>query len=142
MTRTPADCRLCQHLSSAAPEEVVHDDGTWVAFMTADVPGWINLAVREHVEGIEELSDEHAAAFGPLARNLGAAIKQTTGADRLQLAFLGDNARHFHLGFFPLADGQSGLFDAAGLAAVMSSSADAGKARTTAQAIRAAAGGG
>ena len=108
-------CHVCEAVASPAPGSVVLDEDAWLAYNIADVPGWIMLASREHVEGAAGLGDGAASSFGPIARRIDRAVRAATGAERVHLVFLGDTARHFHLGFFPRQAGESGLFDTARL---------------------------
>jgi diadenosine tetraphosphate (Ap4A) HIT family hydrolase len=140
MSEPQQSCQLCQTLESLGPESTIFDDGTWVAMSVADVPGWAMLAPREHIEGIHGLGDEHAAALGPLARRLGAAVSTATGADRVHVVFLGDNSPHFHLGLFPRQPGQSGLFDTSGMKVELGERRDAEAAQALTSEIRAALG--
>src|ERR1700755_1065705 len=63
-------CPIC---AAAADEQHLHDDGVWFAFSPADVPGWVMLGTRAHVEGMWSLAAEQAAGLGPLVRALGPA---------------------------------------------------------------------
>ncbi len=105
------DCHVCANLAASDPESVILDDGVWQVYNVAGVPGWTMVAPHEHLEGIDGLTDAHAAALGPLARAVGRAVKETTGAQRVHVVYLGDNSLHFHIGFFPRQAGEEGLLE-------------------------------
>jgi diadenosine tetraphosphate (Ap4A) HIT family hydrolase len=104
-----SDCHVCKTLSD--PQQVLYDAGPWAAFLVANVPGWVMLGTKEHVEGMWGLSDDEAAGFGPAVRTIGRAVKETTGAERVHLVYLGENALHFHVGFFPRQRGEPPLLE-------------------------------
>jgi diadenosine tetraphosphate (Ap4A) HIT family hydrolase len=131
-------CHMCATLSTAAPEQIVYDKGPWSAFLTADVPGWVMLATKDHTEGMWSLSPDQAEGLGEAVQLIGAAVKETTGAERIHLVYLGDSALHFHVGFFPRPAGEPGLFDNSRLVATVGSEADPDQARTLGAGIRAA----
>lgn len=129
-------CHICD--ASADVESHVYDDGAWVAFATANVPGWVMLATKEHLEGMWSLSADDAAGLGAATRAVSQAVKQATGAHRVHLVFLGESAIHFHLGFFPRAEGEAPLFDASPLVEASKTLVDPERARATAELIRVA----
>jgi len=129
-------CHVCDGLAGAE-DRVVYDDPAWRAFQVAEVPGWVMLAPKEHVEGMWGLSDEQSARFGPALRDLSAAVKQATGADRVYLMYLGESAKHFHAGLFPLAPGAEPLVDNSRIAAA-AVAGDPERAQSVRAAIRAA----
>jgi diadenosine tetraphosphate (Ap4A) HIT family hydrolase len=128
-------CTICQIYASR--ERHVYDDGAWFAFATGDVPGWVMLASKEHAEGTWGLSAEQAAGLGPAIRAVGRAVKQATAAQRVHTVFLGEHALHFHLGFFPRADGEPPLLDNTPLVGAAQADADPERARALEERIRA-----
>jgi diadenosine tetraphosphate (Ap4A) HIT family hydrolase len=129
-------CHFCA--AYADRERRVYDGGAWFAFATGDVPGWVMLATKKHTEGMWSLSAEEAAGVGGAISAVGRAVKEATGAQRVHLVFLGEHALHFHLGFFPRADGESPLLDNAPLLAAAQTRVDAEQARAVAERIRSA----
>jgi diadenosine tetraphosphate (Ap4A) HIT family hydrolase len=133
-------CHVCATLKAVSSDQLVYDSGTWAAYPVADVPGWVMLAARQHVEGMWSLSPEQASGLGEAVRSIGAAVKAVTGADRVHLVFLGEASPHFHIGFFPRRTGEQALFDNARLAETAQSTVDPDRARAIGAAIRAAIG--
>lgn len=131
-----ADCHICRAVADGGSH--VYDEGAWVAYAAADVPGWVMLATKEHLEGMWSLSVEQSVGLGPAIRALGRAVIETTGAQRAHLVFLGESGLHFHLGFFPRAAGEPPLLDNAPLIEAAQTAADAERARVLAQRIRSA----
>lgn len=131
-----ADCHICATLAALPPERLVRDDGTWVVFNVADVPGWTMIAPHEHVDGIGGLSEDQAVSLGPLLREVGAAVRKATGAERVHVIYLGDSARHIHLGLFPRQAGEPGLLDNARMVAEVGERQDAARAASLTVVIR------
>jgi diadenosine tetraphosphate (Ap4A) HIT family hydrolase len=131
-------CHVCATLTSTSSDQLVYDDGLWAGYLVADVPGWVMLAAKQHVEGMWSLSPEQASGLGDAVRSIGSAVKATTGADRVHLVYLGQSAPHFHMGFFPRLAGEPALFDNARLADAARSQVDPERARTVGADIRAA----
>lgn len=121
-------CHICELLTAQAAERVVLDDEVWCAYQVADVPGWITLATRQHVDGPDALTDGQADSFGRHVRAIGAALKQATGAERVHVVYLGEAARHFHAGLFPRLAGQEPLLGNERVVAEVESAADAARA--------------
>jgi diadenosine tetraphosphate (Ap4A) HIT family hydrolase len=128
-------CHVCDGLAGGE-DRVVYDDPVWRAFQVAEVPGWIMLAPKEHVEGTWGLTDEQSERFGRALRDVSAAVKEATGADRVYCMYLGESARHFHAGLFPLQPGEEPLVDNSRIAAA-AAAGDPGRAQATREAIRA-----
>ncbi len=117
-------CDLCQRIEAAAPDTVVFGDERFVVFQAGDVPGWLTIATRRHAEGMDGLDDEEATELGRLLRRCAAALRSATGADRIHAVYLGENARHCHVGLFPRRPEQSSLFGNESLLAEMRSLGD------------------
>jgi diadenosine tetraphosphate (Ap4A) HIT family hydrolase len=129
-------CHVCEALASADPDGVVYEDAAWLGYQVGHVPGWITLATREHVEGMEAMTDEQADAFGHAVRTVGGAVKAATQANRVHVVYLGEAARHVHAGLFPRRADQSPLLDNAGLVAELGSAADPQRAKAVREDVR------
>src|SRR5437763_909283 len=130
-------CQVCDLLATRADDALVFDDELFAAVQIGEVPGWIMLATKEHVEGLEGFGDAHADGFGRFARRAVAALKEATAADRIGLVYLGEHARHFHLGLFPRQPDQPSLFSNDALIAEMESGGDAAASASVRAAMRA-----
>lgn len=131
-------CHVCEAVASADHERVVYDRAGWLGYQLAEVPGWITLAPRQHVEGPDGLDDEQASAFGRALRDLARAVVQVTGATRAHVVYLGETARHFHASVFPRLAGEPALFGSEQLIAEIEAGADPERAQACRAAIRAA----
>lgn len=68
----------------------------------ARYPGRSLLVYRlEHVESIEELRDSAASAFMADIQSAASAIRQVTGASRVNVALLGNSIPHLHAHLIP-----------------------------------------
>ena len=130
-------CHICDGISGPR-ERFVYEDEHWAVYRPIDVPGWVMLAPKKHVEGAWSLTDLQVADFGRIARDASAAVKEAVGADRVHLVYLGETARHFHAGLFPVAEGNEGLFANDRLLAAIKDNSDAAVAAEVGAAIKAA----
>ena len=58
------------------PDGWIYEDERWSAggFPLNDVPGWIVMMLRRHVEHLTDLSESELETFGPVAARLSSAI--------------------------------------------------------------------
>ncbi len=71
-------------------------DGEDKAYM-----GTLFIEPKRHADGIEDLTEEEAAAVGHLARRLSQALKTVTNAEHIYLFRFGHDVHHFHLWLVP-----------------------------------------
>ena len=128
------NCLICAIYADRARH--IYDEGPWFAAAVADVPGWVMLGTKTHLEGAWSLSAEDAAGLGPALRATARAVQQATNAERVHMVFLGEGARHFHLGFFPRAQGESPLFDNVRLHEMAETGVDAERAAALTERMR------
>lgn len=126
-------CHICDALHDR--EHHVYDEDGWFAFAAAEVPGWMMLGTKQHVEGMWSMSPAQAAALGPAVRALGQALKQATGAHRCHIVYLGESGLHCHLAFFPREHGEPALLDNKPLLAAARSNRDPERAREIAERV-------
>jgi diadenosine tetraphosphate (Ap4A) HIT family hydrolase len=127
---------MCEMLSGAAPDDVVFEDDLFRAIQIGQVPGFIMFATKEHVGGVDGLSDAAAGALGPVTRQLVAAIRSSSDAERVHVVYLGEHAIHFHFALLARRPGETALFTNGPLLAALESDADAQAAAATRAAIR------
>lgn len=65
------------------------------------VRGWLVLTSERHARAWYDLSNEEAAALGPLARRVMNAQRQALQAEHVYALALGDVLEHFHLHLVP-----------------------------------------
>ena len=71
-------------------------DGETKAFI-----GTLFIEPKRHADGIEDLTDDEAAAVGKMARKLSRALKTVTNAEGIYLFRFGHHVHHFHLWLVP-----------------------------------------
>jgi diadenosine tetraphosphate (Ap4A) HIT family hydrolase len=103
-------CALCERFANVGPE-LLWSDEHWVVADILGAPGWTSVATRRHVKGSWNLSDAECAGHGPLLRDLTAAIKTATGAERVHLVSQGEMEIHFHWLIMPRLPGESPAVD-------------------------------
>jgi diadenosine tetraphosphate (Ap4A) HIT family hydrolase len=91
-------CLICQQEQADASLTVFTDD-LWAAQVIAgfDVPGWIILRLRRHAEGLPALDHRELETFGRRARDVVAAVAETTSAVATYLLAFGEAHPHFHV---------------------------------------------
>src|SRR3546814_2948704 len=83
---TATGCSICEYIKNLTPDRVLWEDEYWLGGALLDVPGWIMVMTKRHVEGIWSLNDAEAARFGPMMRDITGVIKDITGAERVHYA--------------------------------------------------------
>jgi diadenosine tetraphosphate (Ap4A) HIT family hydrolase len=107
--QAPADasCFICRKhagLEEAPPGGYIYGDEHWqICHGPAEmsVPGQILVESRRHFLDFAEMTAEESASFGLLLARLYAALKATTGAERVFALAMMDGAAHFHLWLVP-----------------------------------------
>lgn len=104
-------CAICDNLKKLTPERIVWEDNHWIISGLLDVPGWLLVMTKRHVEGTWSLNDDEAAGMGRLMRDACGAVKRMTGAERVHYTAAGEVALHYHTGILPRLPGQTPVFD-------------------------------
>lgn len=101
-------CVFCQIAAGQAPASVVYQDKDVIAFMDLNQPnpGKILIIPRRHVESIDDLDDDLAAALAHGAVHVARAVKgviQPEGINLFQAngRVAGQDVSHFHLHILP-----------------------------------------
>ena len=103
-------CHICEQNARAhdlPPRECVYLDENWrVAHGWSSLPGWLVVALRRHVEALDELTAEEAAALGPILRAASVALKQAVGCGKTYVILFAEHPRypHVHLHVVPRMD--------------------------------------
>jgi diadenosine tetraphosphate (Ap4A) HIT family hydrolase len=100
------DCLPCDVLTGRirAPGGVIFEDRHWVvdhSISPVRLKGWLIVKPKRHVESFGELTDEEAAASGPLARTCAAAVEAALGPERVYVCSFGEEWRHVHVHVVP-----------------------------------------
>ena len=100
-------CPICAQLAGATPPPaggVIFDDGRWVVTHHpkpyAD-PGELIVQCRRHCESLGDLTQDEAAALGPVLRAAVHAIETTVRPERVYAACFGERVRHVHFYLLP-----------------------------------------
>lgn len=90
------NCALCALDTTAAA--TVYRDELWSCDVPPGpaAPGWFQLRLRRHCESWGDLSDEEAAAYGIVFRDVSKALVAATGAPRIYTMSFGENHAHLH----------------------------------------------
>jgi len=101
-----ADCYICRkHRGDVeVPGGVIYEDDLLYASHaqiregeTKAFLGTVFIEPKRHADGIEDLTEEEAAAVGRLARRLSRALKTVTMADSIYAFRFGHHVPHLHL---------------------------------------------
>jgi diadenosine tetraphosphate (Ap4A) HIT family hydrolase len=96
-------CPLCG--TDAVPaSRLIHGDRLWRVVHEPDpvvVPGKLYVTLQRHAESPAELTDDEAAALGPLLARVVAAVERETGAPRVHVGSYGEQVRHVHFHVTP-----------------------------------------
>jgi diadenosine tetraphosphate (Ap4A) HIT family hydrolase len=70
--------------------DVVHCDST-------SLLGWTVLVVRRHVAALADLTDDEAAALGPLVRDVSRALHALVGCEKTYVVQFAEHPQHRHV---------------------------------------------
>jgi len=96
-----ADCRLC-----AREDEGYEPPGGWVwrdkywsvgILEGLEVPGWLLVQSRPHVERLWDVDDGGPASLGPVLAATSEAVHQELGAERVYLISFNEGMTHWHM---------------------------------------------
>ena len=101
MSITVSSCRICERLAAAESslQPYVYFDGQWCvtpATRFHDVPGWTYVALRRHVESLDQLSKDEAQEMAGVLARTSRLIERLTGAERVYLMAFGEVMPHVH----------------------------------------------
>jgi len=99
-------CSACAEIAGeiSAPGGVLHDDGLWfVSHHTGPQtdPGELIVKTRRHCESLGELTQEEAAALGPVLRSAIRALERVVVAERIYAVSFNERIRHVHFLLLP-----------------------------------------
>jgi galactose-1-phosphate uridylyltransferase len=94
-------CGLCPD-GGTPPAELVGpalDLGGWAAGVLRgfEVPGWLAVFPRRHVDAVDALSDLEADGLGGALRRVTAAVRAATGCEKVYAVSFGERLPHFHV---------------------------------------------
>ncbi len=117
-------CSVCQYMENLSQDRILWEDDYWIGGALLDVPGWVMVMTKRHVEGIWALSDEEAVRFGPMMRDIAGTLKDVTGAERIHYAAMGEVAPHYHNAILPRRPGETPVWDSMAMVARAKEDAD------------------
>ena len=96
------DCYACgwnARLDEAPPREAVIVEGGWRVALAigCSLPGWLVVVPTRHVAAMDDLTDDEAAALGPLLRRLTIALREVTGCEKTYVALFAEQEGFSHL---------------------------------------------
>jgi diadenosine tetraphosphate (Ap4A) HIT family hydrolase len=103
---SPEHCRACAEIRGeiSAPGGVIHDDGWWfVSHHTGPEtdPGELIVKTRRHCESLGELTEDEAAALGPVLHTAIQALERVVMAERIYAVSFNERLRHVHFLLLP-----------------------------------------
>jgi diadenosine tetraphosphate (Ap4A) HIT family hydrolase len=101
-----------------------------------EVPGWLFLQTRRHVEGPMSMNSEEAGELGLNIAHLTAAIQAVTDAEKVYVLAYGERFPHFHVVLLPRGPYAPPELMGPGLFTRVDELLDAGEAASTAAAVR------
>jgi diadenosine tetraphosphate (Ap4A) HIT family hydrolase len=101
-----------------------------------EVPGWLFLQTRRHVEGPMSMNSEEAGELGLNIAHLTAAIQAVTDAEKVYVLAYGERFPHFHVVLLPRRPYAPPELMGPGLFTRVDELLDGREAATTAAAVR------
>ncbi|MCW2797857.1 hypothetical protein [Nocardioides sp.] len=96
------ECLMCSLVESNGPESGwVFEEEHWLGGVLPgfEVPGWLIVTVRRHVEGPFNLNDVEAKSLGGMIRRVSGAINDLMAPDRVYQVAMSERWPHWH---FPI----------------------------------------
>ena len=92
-------CAMCALLGDEPTGGWVVFEREWTACVLPgfEVPGWLVVIARRHVESLADLDDEQQQSLGPVLARLSGGIQSVLGAEKVYLLSFGENHPHLHL---------------------------------------------
>lgn len=93
-------CAICAHLLRVESDGLPHF--ATPKFIVAslpgfEVPGWVCVFLRRHEEIFESLEESEWDEWGPLVLRTMAAVRKSTGCEKVYLAVQGERFAHWHI---------------------------------------------
>jgi len=107
------ECKACLRVTKAGPNDssLVWMNDRWMLRHTGApyaALGWMTLHSKRHIPGAIGFTDDEAAEFGKVVKDVSQALIDATGAERVYLGSLSEGTPHFHVHFVPrYTDGPS-----------------------------------
>jgi histidine triad (HIT) family protein len=105
---TDPDCIFCKIVAGEIPSTIVAEDERTIAFMDISpaTRGHLLVIPRAHTKDLLEVDDEDLAAVARAAKRMAATVKETLGADAVNLlnscgAAAWQTVFHFHVHVIP-----------------------------------------
>lgn len=105
-----AVCHICElnaQVEGLPLCERLYLDESWrVSHGWSSLPGWLVVTHRRHVEALDELTPDEAAALGSILRAASVALKQVVGCGKTYVILFAEHPRypHVHLHVVPRMD--------------------------------------
>jgi diadenosine tetraphosphate (Ap4A) HIT family hydrolase len=91
-------CELNAQADYLPVRERVYLDANWrVAHGWSSLPGWLVVALRRHVEALDELTAEEAVELGTILRAASIALKRVVSCDKTYVMLFAEHPRYPHL---------------------------------------------
>jgi diadenosine tetraphosphate (Ap4A) HIT family hydrolase len=82
----------------------IHEGDQWIvdhSLSPVRLKGWLLLKPKRHVEAFADLTLDEAAALGPLAAAVAAALTRAVAPERVYVCSFGEEVRHVHIHVVP-----------------------------------------
>jgi histidine triad (HIT) family protein len=102
------NCVFCKVVAGELPSTKVYEDDTVLAFLDIHPkgPGHTMLIPKQHYRWFEEMPDDTSDQLFRTAKKIAKEMKQTTGADHVQLGIVGKDVPHVHMHLIPRQRGE------------------------------------
>ncbi len=97
-------CRTCELTARrdeglAPPWDLIVRTPSWdlVHAYDTSIEGWLVLVARRHLTAVADLTDDEAAALGPLLKDVSAALATATGCEKTYVVQFAEHPLHPHV---------------------------------------------
>ena len=112
-----ARCLICKRQEHEPQKDVILSTDGFVVRHSREtnILGYLVIEARRHILDLTEATEDEAAGYGALLKQVMALIRKLTGAERIYTFSLGEAVPHFHVHVIPRTDSLPRYFRGRGI---------------------------
>lgn len=112
-----AQCPICKRQEESENPDIILETKTFVVRHSREtnILGYLVIEAKRHILDLTEATEEEAANYGSLLKQVMSLIRKLTGAERIYTFSLGEAVPHFHVHVIPRTDSLPRFFRGRGI---------------------------
>ncbi len=101
-----AQCQICKRQEEESQQDIILTTDSFVVRHSREtnILGYLVIEARRHILDLTEATEDEAANYGTLLKQVMALIRKLTAAERIYTFSLGEAVPHFHVHVIPRTD--------------------------------------